>query len=163
MKNIYTCRLARLISPIVACSRLRDSRVRGFEKVRKRKKNGWKLLLFSRAAPIFPRPTISRLPHYLRAWNRLAQWDLYESTVDDFFASSTLLFAILKIDNRKPYPRWHTAPRSKGDRKGDRRLSSEGRSRHKRPEFPIVSRSCESSVSWFAVYRMCNETVTRSK
>ena len=27
----------------------------------------------------------------------------------------------------------------------------------------FLSRSCEPSVSWFAVYRMCNETVTRSK
>ena len=24
-------------------------------------------------------------------------------------------------------------------------------------------RSCEPSVSWFAVYRMCNETVTRQR
>ena len=29
--------------------------------------------------------------------------------------------------------------------------------------FYTVSRSCEPSVSWFAVYRMCNETVRRSK
>ena len=28
--------------------------------------------------------------------------------------------------------------------------------------FYTVSRSCEPSVSWFVVYRMCNETVTRS-
>ena len=26
-----------------------------------------------------------------------------------------------------------------------------------------VSRSCEPSDTWFAVYRTCNETVTRSK
>ena len=40
--------------------------------------------------------------------------------LSDFFASyltrSTLLFAILKINNRKPYPRWRTARRPKGDR-----------------------------------------------
>ena len=29
--------------------------------------------------------------------------------------------------------------------------------------FYTVSRSCEPSVSWFAVNKMCNETVTRSK
>ena len=28
---------------------------------------------FSRPAPIFARPTLSRFPHYLRAWNRLPQ------------------------------------------------------------------------------------------
>ena len=38
----------------VACSRLRDSRSRGIEK-----------------APIFARPTLSRVPHNLRAWSRL--------------------------------------------------------------------------------------------
>ena len=39
---------------------------------------------------------------------QLAQWDLNKSTVNDFFASnltrSTLLFAILKINNRKQEP-----------------------------------------------------------
>ena len=42
---------------------------------------------------------------------------------------------LLKINNRKPYPRWRTERRPKGDRR----------------------------VSWFAVYRICNETVMRSK
>ena len=28
---------------------------------------------------------------------------------------------------------------------------------------PSVSRPCEPSFSWFAMYRVCNETVTRSK
>ena len=64
---------------------------------------------------------------------QLAQWDLNKSTVNDFFASnltrSTLLFAILKINNRKSYPRWRTKRRPKGDR----RLSPEGRPRHEVP------------------------------
>ena len=58
--------------------------------------------------------------------------------LNDFFASylSTLLFAILKINNRKPYPRWRTAHRPKGDR------GTKGRVKK------TVSRSREPSVSW---------------
>ena len=55
--TIRTAKYAGLSTPHdvwVACSRLRDSRARRIEK-----------------APIFARPTLSRLPHYLRAWNRL--------------------------------------------------------------------------------------------
>ena len=62
--------------------------------------------------------------------------DLYESTDFD---------RLLKIDNRKPYPRWRTACRRKGDRGSKCRVKER------------ISRSCEPSVSWFAVYRMCNE------
>ena len=63
----------------------------------------------------------------------ITQWDLNESTVNDFFASSltrsTLLFTILKINNHKPYPHWCTQRCPKGDR----RLSPEGRPRHEVP------------------------------
>ena len=65
--------------PDIACSRLRDSRVHGIEKARTRKKKNRRNLLFSRPAP--PRfsrafhirvfPTLSRPPHYLKAWNGL--------------------------------------------------------------------------------------------
>ena len=83
----------------IAYSRLRDSRARGIEKARTRKKkNGRKLgrgggggndyrfsialspflFLSSRPASIFAHPTLSRLPHYLRAWNRLKpKWVCY--------------------------------------------------------------------------------------
>ena len=55
---------------------------------------------------------------------------------------STLLFAILKINNRKPYLRWRTAPRPKGDR----RPSPTGRPRREVPSkkkdlFYLVTRS----------------------
>ena len=66
-----------------------------------------------------------------------------------YLTRSTLLFAILKINNRKPYLRWRTERRPKGDRGTKCRVTV----------FYTVSRSCEPSVSWFAVYRMCNETV----
>ena len=67
----------------LACSRLRDSRVRRIEKAQRRKKTGRKLLFsfFSRPAPLFARLSLSHLPHFrafptaetrgLRAWNRL--------------------------------------------------------------------------------------------
>ena len=65
--------------------------------------------------------------------DELAQWDLNESTVNDFFASyltrSTLLFAILNINNRQPDPRWRTELHPKGDW----RPSPEGRPRHEVP------------------------------
>ena len=73
-----------------------------------------------------------------------------------FLRCLSLLFAILKINNRKPYPRWRTERRPKGDR----RLSPEVRPRY---EVPSKSRSCEPSGSWFAVDRMCNETVNAIK
>ena len=53
----------------LTCSRLRDSRARGIEKAQTRKRTGGN---FSRPAPIFARPTLSRLPHsFARAWTRL--------------------------------------------------------------------------------------------
>ena len=55
---------------LLACPRLRDSRARGIEKARTRRKTGgnWGegggfLFTFSRPAPIFAHPTLSRLPH----------------------------------------------------------------------------------------------------
>ena len=50
-----------LFSEALACSRLRGSRVRGIEKARTRKKTGGN----------WARPSLSHLPRYLRAWNRL--------------------------------------------------------------------------------------------
>ena len=62
----------------IACSMLRDSRARGIEKARTRKKKtGGNFSFFTRPAPIFARPTLSRLPNYLRAWNRLSWIGLY--------------------------------------------------------------------------------------
>ena len=84
----------------IACSRLRDSKARGTEKARTRKKNGRKLgrgggggndyrlslpsfSFFFRPAPIFARPTLSRLPHYLRTWNRLKpRWVCYATNAN---------------------------------------------------------------------------------
>ena len=67
---------------IIACSRLQDSQARGIEKAgtREKKRQGTgergrrrlpSFSFFSRPAPIFVRPTLSCLPRYLRAWNRL--------------------------------------------------------------------------------------------
>ena len=74
--------------PDIACSRLRDSRVREIEKARtpkkkkKKKKKNRRNFLFSPPRPAFRAPftfassplfralpTLSRPPHYLRAWN----------------------------------------------------------------------------------------------
>ena len=57
----------------LACSRLQDSGACGIEKAGTRKKYGRKLFPFSRPAPVFARAKLSRLPHYLRAWNRLGR------------------------------------------------------------------------------------------
>ena len=51
---------------ILACSRLRDSRARWIENARTRKQNRWKP-----PRQLFVCLLLSRLPHYLRAWNRL--------------------------------------------------------------------------------------------
>ena len=61
----------------IVCSRLRDSWARWIEKARRRKQNGRKLRREG-ASPFSPRQLfacflLSHLPHYLRAWNRLAQ------------------------------------------------------------------------------------------
>ena len=53
----------------VACSRLRDSRAPAIEKTRTKTGGNF----FPHPAPIFARPSLSRLPHYLRAWNRLVK------------------------------------------------------------------------------------------
>ena len=84
----------------IACSRLRDSKARGTEKARTRKKKReetgergrrrkWLqalspfLFLFPRPVPIFARPTLSRLPHYLRTWNRLKpRWVCYATNAN---------------------------------------------------------------------------------
>ena len=95
LRNLYTCRLARLISPVGSL------------------------------------------------WIYCKRFLRFLSDADRLCCSPS--FAVLKINNRKPYPRWRTARRPKGDR-------------------GTKCQSCEPSVSWFVVYRMCNdETVTRSK
>ena len=71
--------------PDMACSRLRHSRVHGIEKTRTRKKKTGETPFFpvppsfSRAFHIRVFPTLSRPPHYLRAWNGLF-WIRFPST-----------------------------------------------------------------------------------
>jgi len=89
-------------------------------------------------------------------------WIYSKSNVNDF---SLLIFVVRHFENQKPQAISSLAHGT----------SPEGRPRHEVPSKKknkggnlyhvtyTVSRSCEPSVSWFAVYRMCNETVARSK
>ena len=54
------------------CTRLRDSPVRIFEKAWTWTKSERKLFPFCRLCPLFACLLLSRLRHYLRAWNRLS-------------------------------------------------------------------------------------------
>lgn len=52
-----------IITKLLGCPRLRDSRVRGIEKAR--------TFSFFPPCPFFASLSLSLLPHYLRTWNRL--------------------------------------------------------------------------------------------